>query len=61
METKIIHNREVYINEDGNVIFDVDGKIPFYKTYSVWHNVSGWYTPEYIRNREKLGRIEWRG
>lgn len=27
METKIIHNREVYINEDGNVIFDVDGKI----------------------------------
>ena len=26
METKIINNREVYINEDGNVIFDVDGK-----------------------------------
>lgn len=61
METKIIHNREVYINEDSNVIFDVDGKIPFYKTYSVWYNISGWYTPEYIRNREKLGRIEWRG
>jgi hypothetical protein len=60
METKIIHNREVYINEDGNVIFDVDGKVPFYKTYNVWRNVSGWFTPEYIRNREKLGRIEWR-
>ena len=29
METKIIHNREVYINKDGNVIFDVDGKVPF--------------------------------
>ena len=29
METKIIHNREVYINEEGNVIFDVDGKVPF--------------------------------
>lgn len=56
METKIIHNREVYINEEGNVIFDVDGKV-----FSVWCNVSGWYTPEYIRNREKLGRIEWRG
>lgn len=61
METKIIHNREVYINEEGNVIFDVDGKVPFYKVFSVWCNVSGWYTPEYIRNREKLGRIEWRG
>lgn len=54
METKIIHNREVYINEDGNVIFDVDGKVPFYKMFN------GWYTPEYIRNRERLGRIEWR-
>lgn len=38
METKIIHNREVYINEDGNVIFDVDGKVPFYKLYNVWWN-----------------------
>lgn len=61
MDIKIIHNREVYINEDGNVIFDVDGKVPFYKVYNVWWNVSGWFTPEYIRNREKLGRIEWRG
>lgn len=61
METKIIHNREVYINEDGKVIFDVDGKTPFNKVFSVWWNVSGWYTPEYIRKREKLGRIEWRG
>lgn len=61
METKIIHNREVYINEEGNVIFDVDGKVPFYKVFSVWCNVSGWYTPKYIKNREKLGRIEWRG
>ena len=26
METRIIHNREVYINEDGKVIFDVDGR-----------------------------------
>lgn len=25
-----------------------------------WWNVSGWYTPEYIRKREKLGRIEWK-
>lgn len=31
METKIIHNREVYINEDGNVLFDVDGKVPYNK------------------------------
>ena len=61
METKIIHNREVYINEDGNVIFDVDGKVPFYKVFNGWLNVSGWYTPECIRNREKLGKIEWRG
>lgn len=28
MNTKIIHNREVYINENGKVIFDVDGKVP---------------------------------
>lgn len=41
METKIIHNREVYINEDGNVIFDVDGKVPFYKVFNGWLNVSG--------------------
>lgn len=61
METKIIYNREVYINEDGNVIFDVDGKVPFYKVFNGWLNVSGWYTPEYIRERERLGRIEWRG
>lgn len=61
METKIIYNREVYINEDGNVIFDVDGKVPFYKVFNGWLNVSGWYTPEYIRKRERLGRIEWRG
>ena len=31
METKIIHNREVYINEDGNIIFNVDGKVHFYR------------------------------
>lgn len=61
METKIIYNREVYINKDGNVIFDVDGKVPFYKVFNGWLNVSGWYTPEYIRKREKLGKIEWRG
>lgn len=60
METKIIHNREVYINEDGSVIFDIDGKVPFYKVFNVWCNVSGWYTPESIKMREKLGRIEWR-
>lgn len=41
METRIINNREVYINEEGNVIFDVDGKVPFYKVFSVWCNVSG--------------------
>lgn len=35
METKIIHNREVYINEEGNVIFDVDGKVPFIEVFSV--------------------------
>ena len=29
MDIKIIHNREVYINEDGKVIFNVDGKVPF--------------------------------
>lgn len=60
METRIIHNREVYINEDGKVIFDIDGKVPFNKVFNVWWNVSGWYTPEYIRKREKLGRIEWK-
>ena len=27
METRIIHNREVYINEDDKVIFDIDGKV----------------------------------
>lgn len=36
METRIIHNKEVYINEDDKVIFDIDGKVPFN---------SGWYTP----------------
>lgn len=61
MNTKIIHNREVYINEDGKVIFDVDGKVPFIKLFGVWRNVSGWCTPDYIRKCEKLGRIEWRG
>lgn len=60
METRIIHNREVYINEDDKVIFDIDGKAPFNKVFNVWWNVSGWHTPEYIRKREKLGRIEWR-
>ncbi len=60
METRIIHNREVYINEDDKVIFDIDGKVPFNKVFNIWWNVSGWYTPEYIRKREKLGRIEWR-
>ena len=55
METRIIHNKEVYINEDDKVIFDIDGKV-----FNIWWNVSGWYTPEYIRKREKLGRIEWR-
>lgn len=59
METKIIHNREVYIDKDGNVIFDVDGKVPFYKLSNVWFNVSGWFTTEYLRNREKLGKIKW--
>lgn len=55
METRIIHNKEVYINED-----DIDGKVPFNKVFNIWWNVSGWYTPDYIRKREKLGRIEWR-
>lgn len=59
METRIIHNREVYINEDDKVIFDIDGNVPFNKVFNIWWNVSGWYTPEYIRKREKLGRIEW--
>lgn len=54
MDIKIIYNREVYINKDGKVIFDVDGKVPFCKVFNVWWNVSGWFTPEYIR-------IEWRG
>lgn len=58
METRIIHNREVYIND--KVIFDIDGKVPFNKVFNIWWNVSGWYTPEYIRKREKLGRIEWK-
>lgn len=58
MNIKIINNREVYINEDGKVIFDIDGKVPFNKAFNVWWNASGWYTPEYIRNREKLGRME---
>lgn len=60
METRIIHNKEVYINEDDKVIFDIDGKVPFNKVFNIWLNVSGWYTPKYIRKREKLGRIEWR-
>lgn len=60
METRIIHNREVYINEDGKVIFDFDRKVPFNKVHNVWWNASGWYAPEYIRKREGLGRIEWR-
>lgn len=41
MGIKIIHNREVYINEDGKVIFDIDGKVPFNKVFNVWWNVSG--------------------
>jgi hypothetical protein len=60
METKIIHNREVYINEDGNVIFDVDGKAPYNKWYNVYYNASGYFTVEYIRKQEKAGKIEWR-
>lgn len=60
METKIIHNREVYINEDGNVIFDVDGKKPYNKWYNVYYNASGYFTVEYIRKQEKAGKIEWR-
>lgn len=34
MRTIEIH--EVYINEEGKVIFDVDGKAPFNKVFSVW-------------------------
>lgn len=60
METKIIHNREVYINEDGNVLFDVDGKIPYNKWYNIYYNASGHFTVEYIRKQEKAGKIEWR-
>jgi hypothetical protein len=45
METRIIHNREVYINEDDKVIFDIDGKVRFNKVFNIWWNVSGWYTP----------------
>ena len=60
METKIIHNREVYINEDGNVIFDVDGKVPYNKWYNVYYKASGCFTVEYIRKQEKAGKIEWR-
>lgn len=52
MDIRIIHNREVYINEDG--------KVPFNKVFNVWWNALGWHTPEYIRKREKLGRIEWK-
>jgi hypothetical protein len=51
---------KIYLNEDGKVIFDVDGKVPFNEVFNVWWNVSGWHTPEYIRKRERLGRIEWR-
>lgn len=29
METRVIHNRDVYINEYGKIIFDIDGKVPF--------------------------------
>lgn len=60
METRVIHNREVYINEDGNVLFDVDGKIPYNKWYNVYYNASGHFTVEYIRQQEKAGKIEWR-
>ena len=60
MDIKIIHNREVYINEDGNVISDIDGKIPFNKWYNVYYNASGHFTVEYIRKQEKAGKIEWR-
>lgn len=58
METRIIHNKEVYINEYDKVIFDIDGKVPFNKVFNIWWNVSGWYTPDYIRKREKLKLIE---
>lgn len=60
MDIKIIHNREVYINEDGNVLFDVDGKIPYNKWYNVYYNASGHFTVEYIGKQEKAGKIEWR-
>lgn len=60
MDIKIIHNREVYINEDGNVISDIDGKIPFNKWYNVYYNASGLFTVECIRKQEKAGKIEWR-
>lgn len=35
METRIIHNREVYINKDDKVIFDIDGKVPFNKVFNI--------------------------
>ena len=50
METKIIHNREIYINEDGNVIFDIDGKVPFYKVFNVWRNGTPRNTLEIVKS-----------
>lgn len=64
MKTAIIHGRKVYLFPDEcgvyKVIQDVDGKIPYNKCFKTYFNVSGYYTVEYIRKRERLRKIEWR-
>lgn len=64
MKTAIIHGRKVYLFPDEygtyKVIQDVDGKIPYNKCFNIYYNASGYYTVEYIRKRERLGKIEWR-
>ena len=64
MKIAIIHGRKVYIYPDEygvyRVIQDVNGKIPYNKCFKAYFNISGYYTVEYIRKREKLGKIEWR-
>lgn len=56
MEKKIIHNREVYINEEGNVIFDADGKVPYNNgtTFIITQaGVSRWNTYANRKKQEK--------
>lgn len=54
-----ILGRKVILNENGWVISDIDGKLPFCELYRKWVNCSGLYNAEYLEQRSRLGKVKW--